>query len=386
MKNKLDFKILITGAKGFVGKNLYYHLIENDYKNIFCSDINTTYEELEHMVLDSDLIFNLAGVNRPKNDNEFKTNSSYLEDIINILEKNNKKTPIMLSSSIQSDLDNLYGKSKKEAENILVDYSYRNNIYCFVYKFPNIFGKWSKPNYNSAVATFCYNISRNIDININDENAKLQLVYIDDVVKELEHIADFICNDINFNNKFNLEQKIYTVDTVYNTTVGEVANMIYKFKNSRMNFFIPDMTIDSLEKKLYSTYLSFLPENSFKYDLLMHKDDRGSFTEIIKTINNGQFSVNIIKPGIEKGNHYHHTKNEKFLVVAGKVLIQFRKIDEDNIINYEVSDQKLEIVDIPPGYTHNIKNIGDNDAAVFMWANETLNEEYPDTFYLKVNK
>ena len=380
--DKKDFRILITGANGFVGKNLYYHLIENGYTNIFRADIDTSKVELEDYVINCDLIYNLAGVNRPKDAIEFKNNSTYLENIINILIKNNKKTPIMLSSSIQSDLDNPYGRSKKEAENILIDYSKKQNAYCFIYKFPNIFGKWSKPNYNSAVATFCYNILRNLDIVINDKNAKLSLVYIDDVVDELLKIADNFV--IKCNDKYSIGKYYYNVDCVYDTTVGYIADKIYSFRNSRTDYFIPNMEPDSLDKKLYSTYLSFLDANNFKYPLDMHTDDRGSFTEILKTINFGQFSVNIIKPGITKGNHYHHSKNEKFLVVSGKVLIRFRKIDSDDIIDYEVSDEKLEVVDIPPGYTHNIKNIGDREAAVFMWANEILDKNKQDTYYLNV--
>lgn len=380
--DKKDFKILITGAKGFVGKNLYYHLNENGYTNIFRTDIDTSEGELKNFVLNCDLIYNLAGVNRPKDQNEFINNSTYLDNIINILIENNKSTPIMLSSSIQSDLDNPYGRSKKEAENILIDYSEKQNAYCFIYKFPNIFGKWSKPNYNSAVATFCYNISRNLDIVINDKNAKLSLVYIDDVVNELLKIADNFV--IKSNDKYSIGKYYYNVDCVYNTTVGYIADKIYSFRNSRTDYFIPNMEPESLDKKLYSTYLSFLDVNNFKYQLDMHNDDRGSFTEILKTINFGQFSVNIIKPGITKGNHYHHSKNEKFLVVSGKVLIRFRKIDSDDIIDYEVSDEKLEVVDIPPGYTHNIKNIGDTDAAVFMWANEMLDKNKQDTYCLNV--
>lgn len=382
--DKKDFKILITGANGFLGKNLYYHLVENGYNNILKADIDTTLDDLRNMILSADLIYNLAGVNRPKDIKDFDDNSNYLKNLINILLQNKKQTPIMLSSSIQRDLDNPYGISKKNAEELLIDYSNTTNTLCFIYKFPNIFGKWSKPNYNSAVATFCYNISRDLDIVINDKSANLKLVYIDDVVDELKNIADYFNDDNKHNYKYDFNKKYYNVDCIYETTVGYIADKIYSFRNSRTDYFIPNMEPESLDKKLYSTYLSFLDVNNFKYQLDMHNDDRGSFTEILKTINFGQLSVNIIKPGITKGNHYHHSKNEKFLVVSGEVLIRFRKIDSEEIIDYLVSDKKLEVVDIPPGYTHNIKNIGDRDAAVFMWANEVLDKKNTDTYYLNV--
>ena len=392
MNNDQNIKrinILITGGNGFVGKNLYYFLKENlislNINNIFVANRNTAYSDLKQMVLNSDFIFNFAGINRPKDENEFFLgNVSYLQKIVDILNSDNKKTPIMLSSSIQSLLNNPYGLSKKQAEDLLIQYNKKTTANIYIYRFQNIFGKWSKPNYNSVVATFCYNISRDIPININDENKKINLVYIDDILFEMKNILLYEFFKQNINNKYDNKKYYYDIDISYQTTVLEIANIIKGFKNRRIDFYIPNCNKNSLEKKLYSTYLSFLEDNNFKYELKMNIDDRGYFTEILKTQNYGQFSVNRIKPGIIKGNHYHNSKNEKFLVVSGKAIIQFRKLFDKKIITYEVSEDKLEVIDIPCGYTHSIKNIGDKDVICFMWANEVLDKNNMDTYYLKV--
>ena len=386
---KLKNKILITGGNGFIGKNLYYYLKENSVNlnidKLFIADVNTTNDELVDMVIKSNFIFNLAGINRPKDDREFVNgNVSYLDNIINILINNDKKTPIMLSSSIQSLIDNPYGRSKKQAEDNLIEYYKKTNANIYIYRFNNVFGKWSRPNYNSVVATFCYNISRNISIIINDKNAEVNLVYIDDILFEMKSILEYEFLNQNINNKFVNNKHYYDIDLCYKTTVGEIAHIIEGFKNTRINFYVPNSSKNTLEKKLYSTYLSFLDENNFKYDLNMNIDNRGYFTEILKTNDCGQFSVNRIKPGIVKGNHYHNSKNEKFLVVSGKAQIQFRKPFDDNIITYEVSEDKLEVVDIPCGYTHSIKNIGGKDVVCFMWANEVLDKNNLDTYHLDV--
>ena len=368
-------KILVTGAKGFVGKNLIAELKNQKYTDIFEYDINTDTSLLETYTKECDFIFHLAGVNRPENQTEFmEGNFGFTSNLLDLLKKNKNKAPIMISSTIQADLDNPYGQSKKAGEDLIISYSKATGVKVFVYRFPNIFGKWCRPNYNSAVSTFCNNIARGLPIQVNDPNVVMNLVYIDDVVNELIQALKGKENRIN---------DFCEVPVSYTTTLGEIVQLIQSFKESRKTLNVPNMA-NEFEKKLYSTYLSYLPTDKFSYPLKMNIDERGSFTEIIRTIDRGQFSVNIVKPGITKGNHWHHTKNEKFLVVSGKGLIQFRKIDIDGIIEYYVSGEKMEVVDIPTGYTHNIINVGDTDLVTFMWANEAFNPNKPDTYFLKV--
>ncbi len=368
-------KILVTGAEGFVGKNLVYQLKNLGYTDIFSFDKSNDVGDLDKYTKDCEFVFHLAGVNRPQNEKEFMDgNFGLTSDLLAFLQKNNNKCPIMISSSIQAILDNPYGISKRAGEALIFDYSKQNDVPVYVYRFPNIYGKWSKPNYNSVIATFCYNIARNQDITISDPNAELNLVYIDDVVKEL--IGCMLGNPTR-------ENQYCIVPTVDKVKLGHVAELIKIFKQSRINLTVPQLN-NHFEKCLYSTYLSFLPEDEFSYSLKMNKDERGSFTEIIRTLDRGQFSVNISKPQITKGNHWHNTKNEKFLVVSGHCLIRFRKVGENQIFTYDVSGDELQVIDIPCGYTHNITNIGDSDSVTFMWCNECYDPNNPDTYYLEV--
>lgn len=367
--------ILVTGAKGFIGQNLVVELRNRNYTNIYEFGRETDPELLDKYCKEADFVFHLAGVNRPKNQSEFMDiNYGLTSKLIDTLSKYENTCPVMISSSIQAELDNQYGISKKACEDILFRYSKETGAKVLVYRFPNVFGKWCKPNYNSAVATFCHNIAKGLPINVNDPNVMMNLVYVDDVVEEL-------INALNDNE--NTIDEFCEVSEVHSITLGEIADLIYSFKQSREERSIPDMS-NSLTKKLYSTYLSYLPEDKFSYDLKMNVDERGSFTEFIKTIDRGQVSVNISKPGITKGNHWHHTKNEKFLVVSGQGVIRFRKINSDEVIEYFVSGDKMEVVDIPTGYTHNIENLGDTDMVTIMWANELFDLEKPDTYYLEV--
>ncbi len=368
-------KILITGAKGFIGKNLIAELKNRKYTDIYEYHRDTEPILLEEYCKEADFIFHLAGVNRPKEQSEFmEGNYGFTSTLLDTLKRYKNTCPIMISSSIQAELDNPYGKSKKAGEDLLFDYSKETGARVLVYRFPNVFGKWCKPNYNSAVATFCHNIAHDLPITVNDPSVVMNLVYIDDVVNELINALD---GEENKNGDF------YEVPVVHTITLGEIVDLIYSFRKSREERSIPDMSNEFI-KKLYSTYLSYLPEEQFSYELKMNVDNRGSFTEFIKTSDRGQVSVNISKPGITKGNHWHHTKNEKFLVVSGKGVIRFRKIDSDEIIEYFVGGEKMEVVDIPTGYTHNIENLGDTDMVTIMWANEQFDPERPDTYYLEV--
>lgn len=368
--------ILVTGAKGFIGKNLVFTLKEKNKYNVIEIDKENTKEELKEAICKADFIYHLAGINRPKNEEEFfEGNSGLTGEIVNILKENKKSTTIAITSSIHADLDNAYGQSKKLAEEALIDYSVSRQANIIIYRLPNVFGKWCRPNYNSAVATFCNNIAKGEEIWVNDRNIELTLVYIDDVVR---------CLINNLEGSETLSG-FTRVDIEHKATLGKIVDLLKSFKESRNTLQVPDMS-DEFTKKLYSTYLSYIPENEFSYPLTMHKDDRGSFTEFIKGSEMGQVSVNISKPGITKGNHWHHTKNEKFLVVSGQGVIQFRKIDDEKIIEYKVSSEKLEVVDIPVGYTHNIINTGDSDMVTVMWCNERFNPEVPDTMFLEVEK
>lgn len=377
-------KILVTGAKGFVGKNLVATLNtikegKNKTTNLptdleICQfDVDTDKSLLDEYCNGCDFVVNLAGVNRPETTDEFmKGNFGFASTLLETLKKYNNTCPVLLSSSTQASLYNPYGQSKKAGEDLFFNYAEETGAKVLVYRFPNVFGKWCRPNYNSAVATFCHNIANDLPIQVNDRNHPMTLVYIDDVVNE---IISAICGNETRDGNF------CKVPVEHKITLGEIVDLIYSFKESRENKQVPDMTEGSFSKKLYSTYLSYLPKDKFSYPLKMNVDDRGSFTEILRTVNNGQFSVNISKPGITKGQHWHHTKNEKFLVVSGKGVIRFRKIDEDEIIEYFVSGEKLEVVDIPTGYTHNIENLGETDMVTFMWCNECFDQSKPDTFF-----
>lgn len=368
-------KILVTGANGFIAKNLIAELKNQKYTDILEYSRDTEVSLLDSYCEECDFVFHLAGVNRPQNQEEFmEGNFGFTSTLLDSLKKHDNKAPVIISSSIQAALDNPYGKSKKAGEDLLFSYAKETGAKVLVYRFPNVFGKWCKPNYNSAVATFCNNIARDLPIQVNDPSVVMNLVYIDDVVEELIKAID---GKENWNGDFCEIPEVHTI------TLGEIVELIKSFKENRKTLNVPNMAI-SFEKKLYSTYISYLPMDQFSYPLKMNVDQRGSFTEIIRTIDRGQFSVNIAKPGITKGNHWHHTKNEKFLVVSGNGLIRFRKIDTEEIIEYYVSGDKMEVVDIPTGYTHNIINVGDTDLVTFMWANEAFDPEKPDTYFLEV--
>lgn len=378
--------ILITGAKGFVGKNLVEALknvrdgkdktrgISPDI-NIFEYDVDTDSTLLDEYCRKADFVYNLAGVNRPETEAEFmEGNFGFASTLLEKLKKHENTCPVMISSSTQAALDNPYGRSKKAGEDLFFEYGQITGAKVLVYRFPNVFGKWCRPNYNSAVATFCNNIAHNLPITVNDRNHMMTLVYIDDVVDEL--IRGLKCEETRDGDYCN-------VSVSYQITLGEIVDLLYSFKESRNDKSVPDVN-NGFTNKLYATYLSYLPETEFSYPLVMNCDTRGSFTEILRTDNRGQFSVNISKPGITKGNHWHNTKNEKFVVVSGKGVIRFRKIGETKVHEYFVSGDKIEVVDIPTGYTHNIENLGDTDMVTFMWANECFNPDKPDTYYEEV--
>lgn len=365
-------KILVTGAKGFVGKNLIAELKNRKYSVIFEYDIDTEPSLLDEYVRECDFVFHLAGVNRPKDESEFMTgNFGFTDTLLGKLKEAGNKASVLITSSIQASLDNPYGKSKKAGEDLMFSYSEETGAGVYVYRLPNVFGKWCRPNYNSAVATFCNNIAAGLPIKVNDPSVVMNLVYIDDVVNEFINAME---------GRANIVDGFGTVPVMHTVTLGRIVEIITSFKDSRKKLELPKLD-DELERKLYSTYLSYLPTDDFAYPLKMNTDERGSFTEFIRTPDRGQVSVNISHPGITKGNHWHHSKNEKFLVVKGKGLISFRKYGTDEIIDYHVNGDELTVVDIPTGYTHSITNEGDEDMVTVMWANEAFNPDKPDTFY-----
>lgn len=380
-------KVLVTGAGGFIGKNLVAALQNirdgkdkttalSDDLTIYQFDVDTESTLLDEYCADCDFVFNLAGVNRPKDPKEYMNgNFGFASQLLDTLKSHGNTCPVMLSSSTQAALQNPYGESKRAGEDLFFRYAEETGAQVLVYRFPNVFGKWCRPNYNSAVATFCYNIAHDLPITVNDRNHPMTLVYIDDVVAELLAALQ---------GRATRDGDYCRVPVEHHALLGEIADLLYSFKASRTNRYVPDMTEGSFSKKLYSTYLSYLPADRFSYPLEMHKDNRGSFTEILRTVNNGQFSVNISKPGITKGNHWHNTKNEKFLVASGKGVVRFRKPGDTEIFEYFVSGEKLEVVDIPVGYTHNIENLGDSDMVTFMWCNECFDSSKPDTFALDI--
>jgi UDP-2-acetamido-2,6-beta-L-arabino-hexul-4-ose reductase len=367
-------KILVTGATGFVGKNLVVELRNRKYSTIYEYDLDSEPNLLDQYTKDCDFVFHLAGVNRPKEEREFMTgNFGFTSDLLASLKKNNNKAPLLITSSIQAAFDNPYGRSKKAGEDLIFEYANETGTLVYVYRLPNVFGKWCRPNYNSAVATFCHNLANGFPITINDPEVVMNLVYIDDVVNELIRQIESGKQPIS-------ENKYCSVSPIHTIQLGDIATLISSFRDSRLNLSIPLMT-DAFTKKLYSTYLSYLPVDQFSYPLKMNIDSRGSFTEFLKSSDRGQVSVNISKPGIAKGNHWHHTKCEKFLVVSGCGVIRFRKVNSDKILEYFISGEKLEVVDIPVGYTHNIENLGANVMVTIMWANESFDPDKSDTYF-----
>lgn len=366
--------VLVTGSNGFVGKNLLERLSRVENITVMRYDKDNTYEDLDECISKADFIFHLAGVNRPKDSKEFyEGNGGLTEEIVSRIKKVKKSIPILLSSSIQAAYDNDYGKSKLNSENALKEYSKDTGAPVFIYRLPNVFGKWCRPNYNSVIATWCYNITHDIPLQINDKSTSLTLVYIDDVVDSFVNHLNDMSPCLNC-----------TVPTQYQQTLGEISTLLEQFKNSRTSLIIPSVG-SGFERALYATYLSYMPTGKFSYDLQGHSDERGTFYEILKTVDSGQFSISTTKPGdIIRGNHYHNSKNEKFLVVKGEAIIELRNINDDEIITYYVSDKKMEIVEMIPGYTHNIKNTSNEEMILFIWANEIYDNTKPDTYFLEV--
>lgn len=400
-------KILVTGAKGFVGKNLVAQLKNiRDGKakcygdiaieDIYEYDIDSTSEQLDCYCRDCDFVFNLAGVNRPKTQEEFmQGNFGFASELLECLKKHDNKCPVMISSSVQATLagrfgNSEYGRSKKAGEELMFQYGKETGAKVLVYRFPNLYGKWCKPNYNSAVATFCYNIANDLPIQVNDPNVDMELLYIDDLVEEMicalkgeEHHCEFDGVDT----VFTTDGRYCAASVTHHVKLGEIVELLYKFADMPKTLTIPEIPADSFAKRLFSTYLSYLPKEKAVFDLKMNCDARGSFTELLHTLKCGQVSINISKPGITKGEHWHHTKWEQFIVVSGHGLIQLRKEGTDEVIEYEVSGEKIQSVIMLPGYTHNIINLSDTqDLVTVMYCNEIFNPDRPDTYYDKVVK
>ena len=397
-------KILITGAAGFVGKNLCAALKniadgkdrtrpELKIDEIYEYDIDSTADQLDEYCKNADFVFNMAGVNRPQNSEEFmQGNFGFASTLLDTLKKYNNFCPVVLSSSIQATLigryDSDYGRSKKAGEDLFFEYGAQTGAKVLVYRFPNLFGKWCRPNYNSAVATFCHNTANDLEITVTDRNIGLELLYIDDLIDEMldalegkEHHCEFDGIDT----VLTPDGKYCAAHVTHKVTLGEIVDLLDSFKAQPQTLVMPEIPKNSFAKKLYSTYLSYLPESKVAFDLKMNVDERGSFTELLKTVNCGQFSVNVSKPGITKGQHWHNTKWEFFIVVSGEGLIEQRKIGSDEVLRFYVNGDKPQAVHMLPGYTHNIINLSDTtDLVTLMWANELFEPNRPDTFFEKV--
>ena len=398
-------KILVTGAKGFVGKNLCAQL--NNIKDgkaknygiqvdvVYEYDLDSTSEQLDAWCADCDFVFNLAGVNRPQNQEEFmQGNFGFASTLLDTLKKYKNTCPVMLSSSQQASLtgrfgNSEYGRSKKAGEDLFLNYSRETGAKVFVYRFPNLFGKWCRPNYNSAVATFCNAVANDLPYTVNDPSVELELLYIDDLVEEMiaclkgeEHHCEF--NGLEVVSE-PVEGRYCYVPTTHKITLGGIVDLLKSFAAQPQTLMIPEIPANSFAKKLYSTYLSYLPKEKVAFPLKMNIDDRGSFTELVHTLNCGQVSINISKPGITKGQHWHNTKWEFFIVVSGHGLIQERKIGTDEVIEFEVSGDNIQCVHMLPGYTHNIINLSDTENLVtVMYCNEVFDPNKPDTYFEKV--
>lgn len=359
-------KVLVTGASGFIGRHLVIALQQLLNCEVIEIDRHHTEEQLSDALKQAEFIYHLAGINRPKVASEFiEGNVNFTHSIVSKLQSYQKQTPILMTSSIQATLPNEYGQSKKQAEEILKNYAKQSQAPIYIYRLPNVFGKWSRPHYNSVISTFCYQIARHESIWVSDVNRELQLVYIDDVICGLVRVLQ--------------SKESVEISPVYTQTLGQIVEKLERFKQHEL----PDVS-DDFAKKLYSTYLSYLPKTEFSYPLLTHADERGSFTELLKHPQAGQLSVNITKPGFIKGNHWHHTKVEKFIVISGEGIIRLRQINENEVIEYKVSGDKIEVIDIAVGYTHQIENTGSVDLITVMWANECFDKHHPDTYYVEV--
>ncbi len=368
-------KVLVTGSGGFIGKNLVARLRRMDDVEILTHEKGDDESDLCRGLEAADFIYHLAGVNRPDDPEEFyRGNRDLTHRIVEILQEKGKKTPILFTSSIQVERENDYGLSKKAAEEVLADYAEKSGATLFIYRLPNVFGKWSRPNYNTVIATWCHNLARDLPIEISDENVELSLVYIDDVVDHfLRHLDDEVAKGVVYPH----------ISPVYRKSLGEIRDLLQAFKTSRSTLVIPRVG-RGFERALYATWLSFLPPEKFSYPLDGHRDERGTFYEFLKTMDSGQFSLSTTAPGVTRGNHFHHTKNEKFLVVKGRASIKMRQLFTDEVIEFTVGDDRMEVVEMIPGYTHDITNIGEEEMILMLWSNEIFDPEHPDTYYEKV--
>ncbi len=368
-------KILITGSDGFIARNLIMELKNKGYKELLLVNRGTSEELLCKYTLECDAVIHLAGVNRPEKEEEYYFgNVVFTKKLIEYLSKSKKRLHIIFASSIQARKENSYGISKRDAEELFDTFALNHDVELSIYRLPNVFGKWCRPNYNSVVATFCYNIARGREIRIDDPNVKIELLYIDDVIRAW-------IGDLEGRNKKG--EKYSKVEGSFFLTVGELAKILFSFADYHINLRIPNFT-NLWEKNLYSTYTSYLEAEQLRYELKINVDNRGSFTEFLKTEESGQVSINVTKPGITRGDHWHHTKTEKFIVVRGQASVKMRHMITNEKMEFMLSDEKLEVVDIPVGYTHNITNIGNEDLITIMWANEIFDKENPDTYYEEV--
>jgi len=377
-------KILITGSDGFIGKNLQVSLAKRDDVKLLCFDKPQTIDDLRELAVQADLVFHLAGVNRPTDPSEFESGNACLtRDLLEILLKKGKATPFILSSSTQAKLDNPYGKSKRDAEKLVFDYAERSGAPAYIYRFPNVFGKWCKPNYNSVVATFCYNAANGLPLRIDDPSKELPLLYIDDIAAEFLKIVDELSCGKDLSHIRNGKQFL-EVSPVYKITLGELADKIKSFASSRQTLSINHDMSDLLTKKLFATFLSYTADDDMAVPVDMKWDNRGFFAELIRSPHFGQISVSRTKPGIRRGDHWHNTKAEKFIVVKGNALVRMRKIGTEEILEYSVSGDEIKVVDMPPGHTHCIINTGDKDVLTIFWTGEIFDPENPDTIFEKV--
>lgn len=370
-------RVLVTGANGFVGKNLISHLSLNKDIEVFKYDIDSSLDDLDKYTKECDFVYHLAGVNRPQNTSEYmEGNFGFTNVLLNKLIENNNKCPIMISSSIQAELENDYGKSKKAGEDLIFKYGKDNNAKVYVYRFPNLFGKWCRPNYNSVIATFCNNIANNLEIVVNDENKELNLAYIDDVCEELVSCL---------NDNPHREDNFCYVPTTYTKSLGYIANLIKSFKKNDHGIMVPS-TGDEFTKKLYATYISYVPLKNMVVDLEEHRDNRGIFCELVRTKEAGQVSISTTNPEIVRGGHYHHTKMERFIVIKGKAKIKFEHVITHETYEFEVSGDKLQYVTIPVGYQHSINNVGNEELILILWANELFDPNKTDTYVMEDNQ